>query len=176
MLLKTPRLELRAATTELTDAELREKEALSRLLGARVPESWPPETLLDVRPLFLSHLRTHPEWEGWISWYAIDVRSDTPVLCGSVGFKGPANDLGMVEIGYSVLPEFQGVGFATEMVIGLTAWAEKDPRVNCVEAETIQDNIASQRVLVKSGYSEIGAGVEPNTMRFRHPNLRRGGS
>ena len=167
IILKTDRLELRAATAELAEAELRDKGEFSKLLRARVPEEWPPETLLDVRPLFRDNLRTHPEWEGWIAWYAVDLRSDDRVLCGSGGFKGPANDAGMVEIGYSILPQFQGLGFASEMVIALTGWAETKPEVNCVEAETAHDNIASQRVLLKAGFSEIGAGIEPDTVRFR---------
>jgi RimJ/RimL family protein N-acetyltransferase len=74
----------------------------------------------------------------------------------------------MVEIGYSVLPEFRGEGLATEMVAGLVEWAKHQPAVRQIEAETAVDNEASIRVLEKTGFICTGAGLEPNTIRFLH--------
>lgn len=53
----------------------------------------------------------------------------------------------MVEIGCSVLPEFQGQGLATEMVAGIVQWAKQQPQVKHIEAETNIDNKASIRFL-----------------------------
>ena len=77
---------------------------------------WPPETLREALPTFLELHETHRDWTGWLGWYAVRVDQGEPLLCGSVGFKGPPDTAGTVELGYSVLPSQQGAGIATEMV------------------------------------------------------------
>ena len=74
----------------------------------------------------------------------------------------------MVEIGYSVLPEFQGQGLATEMVDGIVQWAKQQPEVKHIEGETNVDNKASISVLEKNSFISAGAGLEPNTIRLIH--------
>ena len=162
----TDRLRLVAGTEALAEAELGAREKLSKLLGALVPETWPPDNLRDVLEYFYALYREHPEWEGWLAWYAVRIDSGHSILCGSVGFRGPPDKQGMVEIGYSVLPEFQGQGLATEMVGGIVQWAKQQPDVKQIEAETNVDNKASIAVLEKNGFICTGAGSEPNTIRF----------
>jgi len=72
----------------------------------------------------------------------------------------------MVEIGYSVLPEFPGEGLAAEMVAGIAQWAKHRPEARQIEAETTIDNRVSIRVLEKNNFICVGAGLEPNTVRF----------
>jgi ribosomal-protein-alanine N-acetyltransferase len=72
----------------------------------------------------------------------------------------------MVEIGYSVLPEFQRQGLATEMVTGIIQWAKHQPEVRQIEAETNINDKASIRVLEKNGFICAGVGSESNTIRF----------
>ena len=122
--IETARLKLVPATVALARAELGDRGEFARLLSASVPDNWPPETLADALPLFLSWLEAMPERVGWFGWYAL-VRGDglvAQVLVASGGFMGPPLD-GTVEIGYSVLPQFQGRGYATELVGGLVRWA-----------------------------------------------------
>jgi ribosomal-protein-alanine N-acetyltransferase len=162
----TYRLRLVAGTKTLAAAEIEDKAKLSKLLGALVPETWPPDNVRDVLGHFYALYEEHPEWEGWLAWYAVRIDKDYPILCGSVGFKGPPDKRGMVEIGYSVLPEFEGQGLATEMVAGMVQWAKQQPQVRQIEAETNIDNKASMRVLEKNIFICAGAGLEPNTIRF----------
>lgn len=164
----TDRLRLVAGTEILAAAEIEDRVEFANLLGALVPETWPPDNLRDVLGHFYGLHKEHPEWEGWLAWYAIRVDNDYPVLCGSIGFKGPPDKQGTVEIGYSVLPEFQGQGLATEMVAGVTQWAKDQPEARRIEAETNIDNRASVRVLEKNSFVRVGVGVELNTIRFIH--------
>ena len=164
----TDRLRLVAGTEALAAAEIEDKAEFARLLGALVPETWPPDNLGDVLDYFYSLYKEHPEWEGWLTWYAVRIDSGHPILCGGVGFKGPPDKRGMVEIGYSVLPEFQGQGLATEMVDGIVQWAKQQPEVKHIEGETNVDNKASISVLEKNSFISAGAGLEPNTIRFIH--------
>jgi ribosomal-protein-alanine N-acetyltransferase len=166
MIQVTGRLRLVAGTKVLAAAEIEDKAEFAKLLGALVPETWPPGNLRDVLGYFGALYEEHPEWEGWLTWYAVRIDSGRPILCGSVGFRGPPDEQGMVEIGYSVLPEFEGQGLATEMVAGLVLWAKQQPRAKHIEAETNVDNEASVRVLEKNSFICAGAGLEPNTIRF----------
>ncbi|MGH9391790.1 MAG: GNAT family N-acetyltransferase, partial [Vicinamibacteria bacterium] len=132
----TERLRLVAGTLEIAAAELEDRERFGQLLRAEVPPEWPPETLRDALPFFLELYQAHPDWAGWLGWYAISMTGGGPVLCGSVGFKGPPGDAGMVEIGYSILPAFQRMGLAMVLVIALIAWAAAQRGVASIEAET----------------------------------------
>jgi len=162
----TDRLRLVAGTKVLAAAEIERRAKFAKLLGALVPEAWPPDNLRDVLGHFYALHEEHPEWAGWLTWYAVRIDKDYPILCGSVGFKGPPDKWGIVEIGYSVLPEFEGQGVATEMVGGIVQWAKQQPQVKHVEAETNIDNKASIRVLERNNFICAGIGLEPNTIRF----------
>jgi len=164
----TDRLRLVAGTKILAAAEIEDKVEFATLLGALVPETWPTDNPRDVLGYFYGLYKEHPDWEGWLTWYAIRIDNDYPILCGGIGFKGPADKRGMVEVGYSVLPEFQGEGLATEMVAGIVQWAKHQPEVKQIEAETNIDNRASIRVLEKNSFVCVGVGLEPNTIRFLH--------
>ncbi|MFC1429348.1 GNAT family N-acetyltransferase [Streptacidiphilus sp. N1-3] len=71
---------------------------------------------------------------------------------GSVGFHGPPDPGGCVEIGYDLVPAARGFGLATEGVKALTAFAFTHPAVRSVLAVTRPDNTRSQRVLLRAGF------------------------
>jgi RimJ/RimL family protein N-acetyltransferase len=151
----------------LARAELTDRAAFAGLLGAVVPEAWPPQATVDALPLLLGWLEAAPDRVGWFGWYALlrDATDAGPVLIGGGGFLGPPRD-GIVQLGYSVLPEFQRRGYATEMVRGLASWAFVQPDVAVVAAETEWDNPASVRVLERSGFQAIGPASHPEGTRF----------
>ena len=119
-MIETARLTLVPATVALARAELGDRGEFARLLDAGVPDNWPPESAADALPLFLSWLEAAPDRVGWFGWYALARSADVgpPVLVGGGGFLGPPQE-GIVQIGYSLLPEFQRRGYATEMGRGL---------------------------------------------------------
>ena len=96
----------------------------------------------------------NPEMRQWYVVWRMELHDGTYI--GDYSFKGMSPE-GMVEIGYGVSPEYEGKGYATEAVSAATVWASKQPGVTRIEAETLADNIASQRVLEKSGYVPTGA-------------------
>jgi RimJ/RimL family protein N-acetyltransferase len=163
----TRRLTLIAATVALAHAELHDRSAFADLLGAVVPESWPPASVADALPLFLGWLEAAPDQLGWFGWYALcrDICASGQVLVGGGGFLGPPQD-GVVQMGYSVLPEYQRRGYATEMVRGLATWAFVQPGVTVIAAETEWANPASVRVLERTGFQSAGAASDPAGTRF----------
>ena len=79
------------------------------------------------------------------------IERESGQLIGGVGFLGPPDDTGSIEIGYGIAPEQRGRGLATEAVQGLLAFAWSHPSVRRVRASTEATNLASQRVLEKAG-------------------------
>lgn len=78
--------------------------------------------------------------------------------------SGPAKDRA-VEMGYGILPSYEGNGYMTEAVQGMIRWAFAQQDVDFVEAETDPDNRASQRILEKCGFVPNGKTVE-EVLRF----------
>ncbi|PWB68332.1 GNAT family N-acetyltransferase, partial [candidate division GN15 bacterium] len=114
--LKTDRLILIPAEIRHLEAEVEKSQDLSDLLRVAVPDNWPPEILRDALPYFLKQLRERPSSIGWNCWYWIRqaTGSEPAVLIGDGGFVAPPDAEGEVEMGHSVLPQYQGQGFATE--------------------------------------------------------------
>jgi RimJ/RimL family protein N-acetyltransferase len=171
----TARMRLVPATVALARAELADRAEFARLLSATVPDEWPPEILADALPIFLKWIEAAPALTGWYVWYAMmrAPREASNMLTGDVGdilmasagFKGPPQDC-TVEIGYSVMPRFQGHGYATEMVRALIDWAYTQPGVLRIIAETTEDNIPSVRLLHRLGFVRTEPAVEPGHIRL----------
>ena len=166
-MIETARLKLVPATLALARAEIDDRTEFAHLLGASVPDNWPPEVLADTLGFFLACMEAAPDRIGWFGWYALaaDDGGGRPILVASGGFKGPPQN-GAVEIGYSVLPQFQGRGFATEMVGGLVRWATGQPEVSLIVAETEWANPASVRVLEKVGFGAGCPAADARGARF----------
>ena len=95
----------------------------------------------------------HPNERAWYAMWMIELRDGTHV--GELCFKGISPD-GAVEIGYGIDGDFEGCGYATEAVSAVAAWAAQQESIKCVEAEAEEDNLASLRVLEKSGFVPTG--------------------
>src|SRR5262249_3599415 len=141
MTITTLRLTLVPSAPPLARAELFDRPLFARLLDAHVPDGWPPESIADALPWFLTRLEADPASVGWLAWYAVPRGRawGERVLVAGGGFKGPPLADGTVEVGYAALPEFQGQGLAGEMVGGLVGWAFTQPAVSRVVADTQPD-------------------------------------
>lgn len=168
MTIYTPRMTLIPATAELITLETTDPDALERQLNAAVPANWPPELIRDALPWFRSELAAAPPKSGWFCWYGVAREEDSgrPILAASGGFMGPPTNES-VEIGYSILPQFQGRGYATKMMAALIEWAGKQSPVSTLAAEALPDNRASLRVLAKLGFVPWGTANEPGHVRLK---------
>jgi RimJ/RimL family protein N-acetyltransferase len=88
-----------------------------------------------------------PPWGLYVIVRCADGRA-----IGSIGFHGPPGVDGVVEIGYDLVPDARGCGFATEAAVAATEAAFSDPGVSAVLALTTADNMPSQRVLLRAGF------------------------
>ncbi|NJD19183.1 MAG: GNAT family N-acetyltransferase [Gemmatimonadetes bacterium] len=172
-ILQTPHLRLVPASAEHVKAELDAHEAFSALLGAAVPESWPPGEYDEfTQRFFLARLVAHGKRAiGWYGWYAIrDAAEGVPATLVAIGgYYGPPSPEGVVEIGYSVCPEWRGRGYATECVQALMAHALQQEHVTRILAHAFEANPASVKVLERCGFARVGPGAEPGVFRFTYP-------
>ncbi|NPU83948.1 MAG: GNAT family N-acetyltransferase [Syntrophaceae bacterium] len=159
-----------AATPDLLAAEGESPERLASLLKARVEPGWPPgEYDRDAREYFRERLEEGGAGAaGWYVWYALQ-RGETggpAVLVGAGGYFGPPGDDGSVEIGFSVMPAWRELGYATEMAGMLVGHAFADGRVQKVVAHASPGNPTSCRVLEKCGFSLVSRDETSGNNRF----------
>jgi RimJ/RimL family protein N-acetyltransferase len=165
--LETQRLTLVPMTLEHVRTELNEPSRLGAMLGARVPNGWPPgEYDRDAMEFFRSRLEAEASrFDGWLAWYVM-TRDATPTLVAGAGYLGPPED-GTVEIGYSVVADARGAGYATEIVEALVRHAFESGAVHHIVAETMTTNEASRRVLERNGFQPAGARRDAGSVRFQ---------
>lgn len=80
-------------------------------------------------------------------------------VVGGIGFHGPPRD-GLVEVGYGVVASARGQGVATTALRSLLEVASGLDGVRRVCGRTSRDNVASQRVMLAVGMSQIGQDSE----------------
>src|SRR6516225_5623277 len=102
-------MELRPLPAIAAAALPEDREEASRILGAALPVEWPQPDLLDVLPL---QAAASQETECYGVWVMIERESGSVV--GDVGFIGPPDENGSIEVGYSVIPDRRRRGYATE--------------------------------------------------------------
>lgn len=162
--LRTERLRLVAANAALARAALADRLAFSDLLGAEVPQSWPPPLMADVEPEWADRLAREPELAGWLHWYVVlvdDEGGEDDVLIGSAGFNGLDAGTGTLVMGFSVLPAFSGLGYATEAAWALLEWAFAQPGVARIAARAFPDHAASLRVMEHLGMRRVEDPADP---------------
>ena len=169
MELQTNRLQIIAATSALGHAELENRKLFAHLLNAAVPSNWPPPLNDDASMAwFTNYLESNSNSSGWACWYfLLRMSSGERIAIGNGGFKGKPNNEGIVEVGYSVLEEYQRNGYATEAVRALVQWGFSHTEVTQIIAHTFPDLKLSIRVLEKSGFTYAGKGVEEGTVKYQ---------
>src|SRR6266516_7347158 len=150
--LETIRLQLIPFSLDLKKAAMNDRARLVEMLGVYVPEHWPGPDLVEALPFFVENMEKAPSEPTW-DWIAIH-KSDQAVI-GDIGFMGGPDQDGIVEIGYSIIPEYRNQGYATEMASCLIAWAFQEQGIKVVTASCRDDNTGSIKVLEKVGMRRL---------------------
>jgi ribosomal-protein-alanine N-acetyltransferase len=163
--LRTAHLLLRPLAPTAAAALPGDRSLAARLIGATLSDDWPLPDLLDVLPLQASASAEDARFGVWI---VIEVA--TQVVVGDIGFIGPPGDDGIVEIGYSVVPDRRGHRYAAEAGLALVGWAFRVEGVNAVVAGTDADNLPSIWTLEHLGFSRTGD--DDLQLRWRIDSMR----
>lgn len=130
-------------------------------------ETCDSEELRQAYGEMLSGCKSDPANRIWYAPWKMALKTDATYI-GDLGFKGPARE-SAVEIGYGLLPAYEGKGYMTEAVQALIQWAFNGSGVVFVEAETDPSNKASQRILEKCGFVPDGEGKEGPRFVLENP-------
>ncbi len=164
--IQTPRLVLRLADDTLLRAALAGNSTLESLLmaeGASLSLEWPPEHIdNDALSWTLNSLKPPPD-DRW-GLYFMQVRAAGLCVAGTCGFKGSPDARNCVEVGYSLVPSWQGQGLATEAVLALKS-AARDWGAALMAAETLPHLAPSLRVMEKCGLWPTFAAEEEGVVR-----------
>ena len=164
----TPRLILIAVTPEATRLEQAGDERLGKLIGCTIPTNWPPTNWEPhVFDFLLAQFDQHPDQIGWCRYVAFPYPDGSRTLIGTVGAFTKAAAPNEAEFGYSVLPQFEGHGFASEAAKAIIEFLRSDERITSIIAHTFPSIVGSIRVMEKCGLAFDGEGEEAGTIRYR---------
>lgn len=151
--LNTARLRLVALSAEQLQQLTRSPRMLEDHLGLSVLPDVVSEAVRGAVSVKLEKMaRVSPTDHPWFTYWLMVVKAERQGI-GLAGFKGSPSPTGEIEIGYGTALSARGRGYTTEAVLALLDWAFSFPQCTAVIAETHQDNLASQRVLKKAGFT-----------------------
>ncbi len=166
--ISTTRLDLVAVTSACALSETTGDGRLGELTRAKVPATWPPEHWEGhVYEWLLQRFVEHPDELGWPRYIALREVDGSRTLIGTVGAYRRAAEPGDCEIGYGLLLEYRGFGYATEAATALMQWVLLRPGVETISAQTFPSLTQSIRVMEKCGMRYVGQGDEEETVRYR---------
>jgi RimJ/RimL family protein N-acetyltransferase len=125
--------------------------------------------------------RRVPGEPGWVQ-FSVEVREGGR-LVGDVGLCPIDEEAGVMKIGYTMAPAFQGNGYGTEAVRALVAYAFDVLNAETVRAYASAENLPSVRVAEKAGLrlverfqrvygDEVWFGVRHELRRANRPDMQ----
>jgi RimJ/RimL family protein N-acetyltransferase len=152
----TERLELMPLPPVILEAIARaDASAVARRLDAAVPEGWTDTIPARER---LEQLAADPSEQPWLV-RAVVLRAPRQVV-GNVGFHGPPDDQGRVEIGYGTVASQRRHGYAREAIAGLTDWAFATGEARVCVASVSPRNAASLALVRSLGFRQVGEQID----------------
>lgn len=132
------------------------RETLESQLGLKpnsfqLEEFYRNETETALSNFWIPQTHKYPLDFCWYTNWEIILK---PSSCsvGGIGFSGLPDNDGKCEIGYVIDQKFRNKGIAKEAVELLINWANQDPDLKAISAKTFPNNLASQSVLLSTGF------------------------
>ena len=95
-----------------------------------------------------------PGSAAWITGVVWD--PDRRLAVGRAGYHGPPDGDGMVEVGYSIDPQYRRQGYARAALRALIDRARHEPGVRTFRATVSPDNAPSRGLVLSEGLVEVG--------------------
>ena len=125
------------------------------------------EHLYEFLPPFLVNLRDEEDAKTWFDrqsaeWNALNLfifglwEQVTGVYVGESYLANPDWDVPRIEVGYFLVKEFTGKGYATESAKAIIRYAFEQMKVVRIDLRCAADNAASIRVAERCGFTQEG--------------------
>jgi RimJ/RimL family protein N-acetyltransferase len=95
-----------------------------------------------------------PGSAAWITGVVWD--PDRRLAVGRAGYHGPPDGDGMVEVGYSIDPQYRRRGYARAALRALIERARHEPGLRTFRATVSPDNAPSRDLVLSEGLVEVG--------------------
>jgi RimJ/RimL family protein N-acetyltransferase len=129
-------------------------DAARRLSGLHLTDYLVSSDCLGTWRIRADQVAVDPDVAGWVT--GVIWADDLDAAVGKAGFHGPPDDRGMVEVGYSVDPEYRRQGYARAALVELLTRAAREPGVSRVRVSIRPDNIASRDLVLPYGFAAVG--------------------
>ena len=150
------RMDLVSLSLEFMEATVSgDRAGAEAILGSLIPGEW----VADVRGLFrrrIEQVRVDPREQEWLA-RAMLLRDEGRTVAGHIGFHGPPDERGAVEVGYTVLEPFRRRGYAHEAVQALFDWAGAAHGITLFVASVGPWNTPSLGLVRRLGFVQTGA-------------------
>ena len=114
---------------------------------------WPRKDTLDILPVTDQILESQEHPSGFEIWMI--VKRDSQTVIGDIGFHGPPDSTGTVEIAYGLVESKQSQGFGSEALQALIQWALQQPEVSSIRASCLLVNQPSRKIFEKNQMKEV---------------------
>jgi ribosomal-protein-alanine N-acetyltransferase len=133
-----------------------DRAVLDKLLGLQasakqISTSFQQEMAEAMQNRWLPDTLSYPDLYPWYTNWEIVCKSINTAI-GSVGFGGYPDDYGQTSVGYVIHEQHRNNGYVTEALVCLLQWGFSFSVLKNVIADTAIDNIASQKVLQRTGF------------------------
>jgi len=151
-------------TSRLVIRRLRESDLLSFCRYRSDPrvaryQEWKSFSEEEGQQFFAGQANLHPDMPG--TWFQVAIEHrETGELIGDCGLNTPADRIGQAEIGFTLAPEHQGRGYATEAIKRLFDYVFDHLGKHRVIAITDARNGPAARVLERVGMRREGHFIE----------------
>lgn len=85
-------------------------------------------------------------------WTRLVILKEENIVIGEIGGQGDPDETGEIELGYSIVPEFQHHGYMTEALSAMLAWLKEQEVITRIFARSFESNLASIGVLERTGF------------------------
>lgn len=158
-LIASERLELPLLTRlQLERLAAGDAASVARELNATIPDAW-RDGVRRLAAYRARQLAERPQDAPWL--LRAIVRTDTRQVIGYLNFHAGPDERGMVEIGYTLLPDARGQGYAVEAVRAAVGWAARTHGIQALRASVAPDNERSLNLIRKLGMVKVGEQMDP---------------
>lgn len=153
LMVETENLLIKPLTRNFMTAILENKKTDLEDEGYEITSEWLELETYNYLDIIRSFLPENYKPDGFYTWAVIEKASKK--MIGDIGFKGAPNQIGIIDVGYSIVPQFRGKGYATEALKAIVAWAFTLENVKRISADCAETNAPSICVLKNAGFRDM---------------------
>jgi [ribosomal protein S5]-alanine N-acetyltransferase len=159
--IRTPRLELVSMTVPVMRAlQVKDLETAGREADATVTPGL-ADDLVDFLRYRLAQVETDPSIRQWLGRLIVltDEHGERRAI-GTLGYHGPPDEQGRLEVGYRIEAPYRRQGYAREAVQALFDWAASAHGIHRFVASVSPTNEPSLQLIASFGFEQTGSHID----------------